>query len=365
MHPFKPKPPAAHTQVGLRARRAPLLNAVRASRLDSRCAADIQPEKIEWLWLGRIARGKHTCIAGEPGTGKSQLSIAIIAAVTTGGKWPCGEGVAPVGNAIVLSAEDSAADTIVPRLKAAGADLRRVHVITRALNLQHDLRDLENEIIGIGDAALLVIDPLSSYLGKTDSHRNSEVRRVLEPLAEMAERLRMAVLTVTHFAKKSASTKTLHRFIGSIAFTGAPRVAFAVIEDPTQEGRQLFLHAKNNLALAPRGLAFRLEQHVVNDNIRASRLVWEADPVAITANEALRADAGGTGNRTAKVEAMEFLQAVLADGPVPVSDINRMAREHGLTSKTVRSAREALSVKTEREGFGPGSKCLWSLPKAS
>jgi len=80
-----------------------------AASLVSRCAADIAPEKIDWLWRGRLARGKHTCVAGEPGTGKSQLVLAMVAAVTTGGEWPCGEGKAPLGNAIILSAEDGAA----------------------------------------------------------------------------------------------------------------------------------------------------------------------------------------------------------------------------------------------------------------
>jgi hypothetical protein len=156
-----------------------------APALVSRCAAGIVPEKVEWLWPGRLARGKHTCIAGEPGTGKSQLTTAIVAAVTTGGMWPCGEGRAPVGNAIILSAEDGAADTIVPRLMASGADLKRVHVVSavrkgtgqhRAVNLQNDLEILERKIAEVGDVALVVIDPVSSYLGKTDSHKNSEVR---------------------------------------------------------------------------------------------------------------------------------------------------------------------------------------------
>src|SRR5215472_9927237 len=146
------KLPVAHTKVPRR--RIPLrdaehergVNAGRARGLDSRCAATIQSEKVEWLWHARIARGKHTCIAGEPGTGKSQLSIAIIAAVTTGDQWPCGEGVAPIGNAIILGAEDSAADTIVPRLKAAGADLGRVHVVSTVVNLQRDLGLLEKKI---------------------------------------------------------------------------------------------------------------------------------------------------------------------------------------------------------------------------
>ena len=94
--------------------------------LVSRCAAEIPPEKIEWLWPGRLARGKHTCIAGEPGTGKSQLSISIVATVTIAGEWPCHEGKAPLGSVILLSAEDGASDTIVPRLLAAGADLEHV-----------------------------------------------------------------------------------------------------------------------------------------------------------------------------------------------------------------------------------------------
>src|SRR5262249_11736571 len=61
-------------------------------KLICRCAADIELEPLDWLWCGRLARGKHTCIAGEPGTGKSQLSIFIAATITRGGEWPCGEG---------------------------------------------------------------------------------------------------------------------------------------------------------------------------------------------------------------------------------------------------------------------------------
>src|SRR6476469_6986026 len=92
------------------------------------CAADIQPEPIEWVWPGRVAIGKQTLVAGEAGLGKSQVAIAMAAAVTRGAAWPCDEGRAPVGNVIFFSAEDGAEDTIVPRLMAAGADLNRVHI---------------------------------------------------------------------------------------------------------------------------------------------------------------------------------------------------------------------------------------------
>ena len=171
------------------------------------------------------------------------------------------EGYAPLGSVIILSAEDGAADTLVPRLMAAGADLARVHIIKavrtadgkgqESFNLQDDLDLLDAKIREVGDCAMVGIDPVSSYIGsKTDSHKNSEVRQVLEPLSLMAERLRVAVVSVTHFSKggSGASTKAMHRFIGSIAFIGAPRAAFVVIEDSEDNDLRLFLQAKNNIA---------------------------------------------------------------------------------------------------------------------
>ena len=355
--------------------------AVLRKALISRGAADIVPEKVEWLWSGRLARGKHTCIAGEPGTGKSQLSVAIVAAVTIGGEWPCGEGRSPViGNVIILSAEDGAADTIVPRLMAADADLQRVEIVAavgsadgkdrRAFNLQTDIALLEQKIVEIGDVVLVVVDPVSSYLGKTDSHKNSEVRGVLEPLSDLAERTRVAILTITHFSKTGAgnTTKALHRFIGSIAFTGAPRTAFAVIEDADSEGRYLFLHAKNNLAPPPEGLAFRLEQTIVGDGIVASRVWWDPEPVTITASQALAAEAAGEDQRSAIEAAEEFLREVLVGGPVPQKELKADAEGAGLSWATVRRAKDRLGVIVRRETEGEfasgAGRWLWSLQGA-
>jgi len=185
------------------------VDASRATKLVVKCAADIQPERIEFLWPSRFAIGKQSLIAGEAGLGKSQITISMAAAVTTGGQWPCGEGRAPRGSVIFLCAEDAAGDTIVPRLMAAGADLIKVHIVTavrddngwgrRAFNLQSDLQQLEAKITEIGDVSLVVIDPISSYLGpKVDSHVNSAVRGVLEPVSEVASRLRVAFVSVTH-----------------------------------------------------------------------------------------------------------------------------------------------------------------------
>jgi putative DNA primase/helicase len=348
-----------------------------AQGLICRCASEIVIEPIEWLWPGRIAIGKHTCIAGEPGTGKSQLTMAIVATITMGGEWPCKEGRAPQGSVIILSAEDGAADTIVPRLHAAGADLGRVQIVSavrerdgkgrRAFSLQADLELLEKEIERIGDVALVVIDPVSSYLGQADSHKNAEVRGVLEPIGEMAERMRVAILSVTHFNKMGAGTsaKALHRFIGSIAFVGAPRMAFAVVEDADKD-RRLFLHTKNNLAAPPQGLAFQLKQKIVGagKGIVASFVEWEQEHVPITANEALATEVGYGDSHGAKEEAVSFLQEVLSGGPVWSREVRRQAEEAGIATRTLMRAKGSLGIESSRDcGASEKPKWLWKLRK--
>jgi putative DNA primase/helicase len=343
------------------------------STLVSVCASEVAIEPVDWIWQGRLAVGKHTCIAGEPGASKSQLTMYIATTVSVAGPWPCGEGNAPHGSVIILSAEDGAADTIIPRLHAAGADRGRVHIVSavqeadgrRAFNLQSDLALLEQEVRRIGDVTLIIIDPVSSYMGKTDSHKNAEVRGVLEPIGEFAERMRVAVLSVTHFSKAGASTSTkaLHRFIGSIAFVGAPRIALAVIED-TENDRRLLLHAKNNLAPPPLGLAYRIKEKLVGEPgrlVTASYVVWDLDHVTVTANEALAADATIGGDSTAKSEAENFLRELLAEGPVPAKRIRADVEAAALSWSTIKRAKARLGIKAEKASMDGGWS--WSMPR--
>jgi putative DNA primase/helicase len=346
-------------------------------------AASIKPEGTEWLWKGRLARGEHTTIAGDPGSGKSQLSISIIAAVTTGGPWPCAEGRAPLGNVIILSAEDNIPKTLIPRLMAAGADLNRIDIVkatyledskgTRTFNIQADFDLLEKTIISIGDVALVSIDPITAYMGSGfDSYKNVEVRRVLQPVGELAERSNVAFLTVTHFTKGNANTNTkaLYRVMGSVAFTAAPRIGFMVTEDPENPDRRLLLHLKNNLAKPPQGLAYRLVQAQIDErqDIIASSVVWEGEPVSTTADQAL---GGGNNNEpTAKTDAIEFLTTALAKGAMGVADLELEARAAGLLKedqpisqcKAFRSARKALAIKPYQPKGQKAGGWIWSLP---
>jgi hypothetical protein len=355
-------------------------------------ASDVKIQNIDFIWPGRLARGKHTMFAGEGGLGKSQMFIDITARITKGDFWPCSHDRAPVGHVIILSAEDTVADVLVPRLMSAGADLKRVTIIKsvrldngseRKFNLQNDLGALKNTIAEInarGDikVALVWIDPVSSYMGTVDSHNNTALRSVLDPITDAADASSVAFASITHFNKSDSDKgiKAVHRVMGSAAFTNAPRAAFAVIKDPKDENRTLVLHLKTNIGSKQPGLAFRFGASMVghddsNREIWATHVLWEDKPIDDTADEVLAAAGlGKQSEPSAKDAAVEFLQQVLAKGPMDVKEIEASARAAGVLGaskpinqdKPLREAKKELCIEVVHDGHN--SKWLWKLGKA-
>src|SRR5215831_14866387 len=244
----------------------PLNEMAEETRLVVKCAADIKPEKIDWLWEQRLPLGKCVLVAGEGGLGKSMLLAWIAAAVSRGKEWPCGEGQSRCGSVIILSAEDDAADTIVPRLIAADADCSKVHILEavrkddnedhRSFNLQLDLPELEKTLEELDDVLLVIIDPITSYLGKVDSHKNADIRSVLEPLGRMAAKRHVTVIANTHLSKAAGGSAN-SRVIGSVAFVNHARAAFIVTAVPDDPGKRLFIPSKTSLGKPRDGLAYR------------------------------------------------------------------------------------------------------------
>jgi AAA domain-containing protein/DnaB helicase-like protein len=337
----------------------------------SRCLADVEAQPIRWFWPSRIALSKLTLLAGAPGLGKSQLTCAFVAAATTGGKLADGEN-APWGSAIIITTEDDAADTIRPRLEAAGADLSRVHLFDWALGLsrygkrEHQHFDvnvhsgaLADLVHSIGDVRLIVIDPITAHSGRTDTHATAEVRRSLVPLQTMAAETGAAVVLITHLNKGgSGDGSAMSRVTGSNAYVAVCRSAWLVAPDPkdTERRRRMLVPIKNNIGDDKTGFAFTIEGVTLPAGIATSRVAFEPFRVFVTADELLQIKPNAEAVRSAVEEACDFLRKELAGGPKRATDIQSAAKDAGITHDTLKRARKALGVKARKEG-----KAGWRL----
>lgn len=332
--------------------------------------SDVEAQEIRWIWYGRIALGKVTVIAGHPGLGKSQLTAFIAAMVTTGGAWPNGDGFAPLGSVIMLSCEDDIADTIRPRLEAAGADLTKVKAVEgvysvqgtrRVFHVKNDMAHLEAALDRVEGVKLVVIDPITAYLDGEDSHNTGDVRSALAPLQDLAMQRGIAVVVVSHLNKSGGNGRAVNAVTGSGAFVALARGAFLVEKDADDPERRLLLPIKNNLAQSP-GLAFRIREKLLNNGLRAPFLEFENGTVDITADEAL---AQASGSRRSGGSALEdatlFLAEHLEFGPMPAKEMGDLAMAAGISRKTLRKAYVELGV-ISRKDAGKNGGWIWSLP---
>lgn len=337
-----------------------------------RKVSDIEAKPISWLWNGLIAYGKVSIIAGNPGLGKSQLTANIVAMVTTAGVLPGNQNQCQLSDVAILSAEDDAADTIRPRLEAAGANIFRVFILDavkekelhnssshRCFNLKTDLKRLEDFLNTIQEIKLLIIDPISAYLGNTDSHKNAEIRALLTPLTELAAKHQIAVLCVSHLSK-NANNEAMMRVSGSLAFVAAARAAFLVAQDPADNSKRLFLPLKNNIGNDKTGFAFKIESVELPNGISTSKVVWSNEPITTTANDIV--SVGQSLDETGALEeAEEFLLDLLANGRVPSKNVIAEAKQVGHSWSTIRRAKKKLGIIAKKSEFNAG-RWDWFLP---
>lgn len=231
-------------------------------------ASDMEMEPIEWLWDGFIAKGKAHMFAGDPGLGKSQVTIDIAARLSTGRPLPSrviGEkGKEPVG-VLILSAEDDPKDTMIPRLVAAGADLNMVgflkgalvtmgkgkKVSMRSLALREDAEQILKAIAKLPmKIGLIIIDPISAFLSADqDSNSNSDARGTLAQLQYTVMSKGIAMLIINHMNKNTGAKSAHMRSMGSTGWNAAARATFYAFKDPAMPGeRKVFSIGKMNLA---------------------------------------------------------------------------------------------------------------------
>ena len=343
-------------------------------------AASIKMAKVEWVWPNRIAVGKLTLFAGMPDQGKSQLLCDITGRITRtlGDKsFPCGEGIAPTGNVIMFSAEDDPADTLIPRLLAAGADLSRVTFVSmiktdkgrRMFDLAADLAHLRTAVEATGNVTMVCFDPLNAYFGhgRIDTFRGSDVRAVLGPLSDLAMDTGVAVVGLLHFNKKTDVTNVMLRISDSLAFVAAARAVYAVIPDDENQ-RKLIVRGKNNLAPAAKDktLAYNITVSTVNDpdsdvTVMAPHIHWQPKHVEVTATEAMAAAADDRS--PAQVEsAMAFLADLLSEGAVENGEVDEAAEVERIAMRTLRRAADKLGVEKRKQKGVMAGKWYWRLP---
>jgi len=330
-------------------------------------ADSIEPCSPRWAWANRVPLGLVSILAGREGLGKSTMTIELGAQATRGELAGDLEGTP--AQVVYASGEDSPHTTLVPRLMAAGADLSLVSIlevvdrldgerVPGVLTLPDDLPKLGAAVVAAG-ARLLVLDPLVGYLGgDVNAHRDQDVRRVLAPLARLASDQDIAVLGVMHL-NKGDTTDVLSRVSGSVGFTASARSVLAFARDPEDaEGEagpyRVLAHAKCNVGPLAPSLRARIEpRRILSDDgesLTTSRVILleETDQ---TARDLLEQPANSE-ERTARDEAVEFLRAELADGPIPTPRLKTAAAEAGLNWRTVERAKVRVGAKAIRNPSG-------------
>lgn len=345
----------------------PMPTLVRPLTAYARTVASVKSERVSWLWPGRLALGKLTIVDGDPGLGKSTMTLDWAARISRGLPLPSdaenrGACIGQPRGVILLSAEDDEADTIRPRLEAAGADLNRVVLISLRdehhndflLTLEQHVDVIEQQIES-ANAALVIIDPLMVYLGaNVKSNNDQDVRRVLSPFTSMLARTRCACVVLRHL-NKNAGMSSLYRGGGSIGIIGAARFGLLLARDPKDEsGRALVLAVqKNNIGMPATSLACRLENVPGTD---VARVEWLGESAETATN--LLSDV----NRAGVQDAAGWLYDSLKAGPVSTKDLQRSARDAGINWRTIEEAKRIMDVRSDRKGFGKDGVWRWHLP---
>jgi len=325
--------------------------------VSSRNFKDIKTKQINWLWRDQIAT-KVNVIGGAPGVGKSQLAANFIATVTKGGRWPDSTPCDP-GSAIIITSEDDAADTLKPRLIAAGAVLDKVDILdavitadgaTKSWSLEC-IDELEELIKRQDNTRLIVIDPITAYVGKKDGHNTADVRGLLEPIQSLADKYNVCILMITHL-NKSQGSGAGERFNGSTAWVAVSRSAWLIGPDPVDESTRVMVPVKNNLGNDKLGFTYRIEGQTVENNIDTSRIVWTG-VTEVTAGDVINGPKKPTedpDNQSAKAQAARFLIEQLKDGRKRSSAIYQLADDAGIAKKTLQRAKKDMGVEAVKDG---------------
>jgi len=329
-----------------------------------RSLTDVEAKDVEWLWENHIPLGEITLLIGDPGVGKSYFSYFLGAQVSNGGYWPDDPNKSiKKGKVLILSTDEDPNYAIRPRADAAGADTDKIFILEgsrdeqgriKILNLTKDIHRLEKILEKDKGYRLVIIDPLSDYLGRIDSHKYSDVRWAMAPINALARKYHVAIVGIMH-CNKNTSLQVLYRIMGSMGFPSVARSIWLVAKDREDEEnkRRYFSPLKNNLAPEQDTLAFQLE------NLgKVAKVVFEKEPVDKDFDVE---DMLVPQERTSETKrARRFLLETLKHGAMLNTDVKKAAKDEGISFGTLRRAKDKLGIKPVKENK-PGGKWFWEL----
>jgi putative DNA primase/helicase len=329
--------------------------------------ADIKPQAIDWLWPDWLAHGKLHVLAGRPGTLKTTAALSFAATITIGGQWP-DSSRATLGKVVMWSGEDAIDDTLLPRFLAAGGDPAKIGFIggveengkIRSFDPAHDMDELVTKCVDHGQVRLVLIDPIVA-VAKGDSHKNAEARRDLQPLVDLAERTRAAVLGVHHLTKRSEGADPVDRVAGSLAFGAGPRVVMlsALEGNAAGKARGVLMRAKSNIGPSHGGFEFSGDTRplAAHPNISAQRILWGGH-VNESASDILTRLEGKAEPPTGMRKAAAFLRDALnGRGPRMAAEVIAEGEAAGLSERALK----ALDGWSEKPSMKTG--WIWELPE--
>ena len=340
-------------------------------------ASNVVVKSIKWLWPNRLPRGKVSLIAGYPNQGKSQILCSLAAIITTGGEWPNGEGKCEKGAVMILAAEDTSSDMLVPRLLAAGADLDQVIIVRplvivqeegrkfeRVFSLEGDLKRLQG-MIGFEKkknnriVTAVLIDPLNAYYGSGeknfDIHKTGDMRKMLTPVSQWCGDKNIAVIGIGHF-NKGNNSHMLYRITDSSAITAVCRAVFFALKDE-ESGQFYFVEAKKNVGKEAPGLQYAIKDRGTDRwdaedglEVRAPYIEW-GQPSQKSVFEIMGGAKGSERHGEWNAASDFVLRALQHHKTLTRATLESNAKEYGITPKALRMAIERLNLKPIKSGF--------------
>jgi putative DNA primase/helicase len=301
--------------------------------------SDVKPEAVSWLWPNWIALGHLHVIAGDPDVGKSFMSCALAAIVSTGKSWPDGASNETPADVFMLVGEDDLGHTVRPRLDKHDADASRIHAFDSRGILRGGMDDFHEALDRHADTKLIIVDTLNDFVEIGDGNNNQDARDALGDVLKIARERNVAIVLITHTPKRDGkfTRRAIDSVLGARSLCAMPRFVYALAKSTEHEGLRIIVPIKANLVERKVAKGFRIVEGVVE---------WLAGSVDINADDLLNPKRGPAPEKMR--DCIEWLKDTLTtDAWTPSKELDEQAKDAGFSHSTVNRAKPETGVRSK------------------